>query len=96
MIEEEVMFSAFGFSVGIVAGATIMLLALDTDNAACEKQYDVYNWSHYNKQWNNENLLSEFWDYGKFTQPSFGFKWACWAIASTIKLYNENKNEVIL
>lgn len=35
-----------------------------------------------------ENVFSEFYEEGPFTKPSFHFKWACWAIACTIRDYD--------
>lgn len=30
----------------------------------------------------------DFYDYGPFTRPSFRLRWACWAIAETIRAYD--------
>ena len=32
--------------------------------------------------------FQDFYDFGPFTRPSFRLRWACWAIAETIRAYD--------
>lgn len=34
-----------------------------------------------------EHPLYDAWDYGPFLKPSYSFRWACWAIAYTIRCF---------
>lgn|GEM_PF-5173668 len=53
--------------------------------------YEYTRWSEYD--WGgtkSENIrpFDDFYENGPFTKPSFRLKWACWAIAETIRAYD--------
>lgn len=49
-------------------------------------RYSEYDWG--GSKTEDVNPFHDFYEHGPFTQPSFSLKWACWAIAHTIRDYD--------
>lgn len=64
-----------------------VLDALDGSDES-ENFKTIMGWTYYDQNMCRQvSPFDDFWDYGSFKRHTFHFKWACWAIASTIRDY---------
>ena len=55
-------------------------------------RYSVSEWG--NSKSEDVNPFHDFYEYGRFEKPSFRLKWACWAIAHTIRDYDRGGDKI--